>query len=122
MNFGFAKIFINQPLTNKKIRLLCWMKIAPLKLPVINENKNDEMDRLQNATFFLHRKLEWEKLKNEELSKENTKLKFLLGGVESALRLIACPMRPDGTWNRSRESCQKIAESTIKIIENENNN
>jgi hypothetical protein len=98
------------------------MKIAPLELPVINEKKNDEMDRLQNAVFFLNRKLRWEKLKNEELNKENAKLKFLLGGVESALRLISCPMRPDGTWNRSRESCQKIAEETIKIIENEKNN
>jgi hypothetical protein len=86
------------------------------------ENQNDAMDCLQNKMFFLHRELEWEKLKNEELSKENAKLKFLLGGVESALRLISCPMRPDGTWNRSRESCQKIAEETIKIIENEKNN
>ena len=26
-----------------------------------------------------------------------------------ALQLIASPMRPDGTWNRDREACRKLA-------------
>lgn len=38
---------------------------------------------------------------------ENEKLK-------ETLRLIATPGRKDGTWNRSREACQKIAEEALK--------
>ena len=29
--------------------------------------------------------------------------------LAEALRLIAAPMRPDGTWNRDREACRQIA-------------
>lgn len=29
--------------------------------------------------------------------------------LEEALRLIATPPRPDGTYNRSREACEELA-------------
>lgn len=35
-------------------------------------------------------------------------------GYENVLRLIASPMRPDGTWNRDRETCQVLAEEALK--------
>lgn len=31
-----------------------------------------------------------------------------------ALNLIAAPPRPDGTYNRCREACQKLAKEVIK--------
>lgn len=34
--------------------------------------------------------------------------------LESALSLIAAPMRPDGTWNRDREACRHVAEQALK--------
>jgi len=30
-----------------------------------------------------------------------------------ALRLIATPKRPDGTWNRDREACRKLAQDAL---------
>ena len=29
------------------------------------------------------------------------------------LRLIATPMRPDGTWNRDREACRQLAQDAL---------
>jgi len=29
--------------------------------------------------------------------------------LRSALELIAAPQRPDGTWNRDREECRRLA-------------
>ena len=37
-----------------------------------------------------------------------------LGEYESTLRLIAAPKRPDGTFNRDRESCRVLAENILK--------
>ena len=34
--------------------------------------------------------------------------------LRSELRLIATPIRPDGTWNRDRKACQQIAEKALK--------
>ena len=31
----------------------------------------------------------------------------------NALELIACPMRPDGTWNRDREACRQLAADAL---------
>jgi len=36
------------------------------------------------------------------------------GDCLSALQLIASPKRPDGTYNRNREACEKLADETIK--------
>lgn len=33
--------------------------------------------------------------------------------AREALELIAAPMRPDGTWNRDRESCRQIAAEAL---------
>ena len=41
----------------------------------------------------------------------------LLMKINSSLRLIATGPRPDGTYNRDRLACQKIAEDHIKEIE-----
>jgi hypothetical protein len=37
--------------------------------------------------------------------------------LRSELRLIATPIRPDGTWNRDRKSCQRIAEKALIGVE-----
>jgi hypothetical protein len=37
-----------------------------------------------------------------------------LGEYETTLRLIAAPKRPDGTFNRDRESCRVLAENILK--------
>ena len=34
--------------------------------------------------------------------------------MEAALGIIAAPMRPDGTYNRDRAVCQKLAEEALK--------
>jgi len=34
--------------------------------------------------------------------------------LREALELIAAPMRPDGTWNRDREACRRIAEEALR--------
>ena len=48
----------------------------------------------------------WDYIK--ELEDKNSK-------YEETLNLIAAPMRPDGTFNRSREACQKLAEEVLKV-------
>lgn len=40
--------------------------------------------------------------------------------ANSALELIAAPMRPDGTWNRDREACRALAQRAIADMENSN--
>lgn len=37
--------------------------------------------------------------------------------LRSELRLIAAPIRPDGTWNRDRKACQQIAEKALIGVE-----
>src|SRR5690606_32578631 len=34
--------------------------------------------------------------------------------LADALRLIAAPIRPDGTWNRDREACRQIARDALR--------
>lgn len=41
------------------------------------------------------------------------KKNLIIGGY-TKLRLIATPIRPDGTWNRDRKACQQIAEKALK--------
>lgn len=33
--------------------------------------------------------------------------------LEEALRLIATPKRPDGTYNRNREACEQLANEAL---------
>lgn len=40
--------------------------------------------------------------------------------LEEALRLIAAPIRPDGTWNRDREACRQIACDALRDHDQEN--
>lgn len=48
-----------------------------------------------------------------------TKKTYLLALAEAqaTLELIACPVRPDGTYNRGREACEALARDTLKKIE-----
>ena len=34
--------------------------------------------------------------------------------LRQALELIACPKRPDGTYNRGREACELLAKDALK--------
>lgn len=57
------------------------------------------------------------KLKKNTVPQLERKVKNLiiqLGEYESTLRLIAAPKRPDGTFNRDRESCRVLAENILK--------
>lgn len=56
---------------------------------------------------------------NEQLNKKLRKTELALCNALSALRLIATPARPDGTYNRSREACEKLASTTIEGIEHD---
>ena len=40
-------------------------------------------------------------------------LERALAAAQEALQLIACPMRPDGTWNRDREACRALAQAAL---------
>lgn len=50
------------------------------------------------------------------LDQEVSEFRFRAGTAESALSLIASPMRPDGTWNRDRAVCQQLAEDVLEKI------
>ena len=41
------------------------------------------------------------------------RLQVALAAAQEALQLIACPMRPDGTWNRDREACRALAQAAL---------
>src|SRR5690554_3724998 len=42
--------------------------------------------------------------------------------MAEALRLIAAPIRPDGTWNRDREACRQIARDALRDHDQEGGN
>jgi hypothetical protein len=56
---------------------------------------------------------------SKELYRNEKEQKLLrqLGEAMSSLELIACPARPDGTYNRSRLACQRLAKSTLEKLE-----
>lgn len=57
------------------------------------------------------------KLKKNTVPMLEKKIKTLmtqLGEYETTLRLIAAPKRPDGTFNRDRESCRALAANILK--------
>lgn len=56
--------------------------------------------------------VEWECAAEERIAK----LEIQLAEAESALALIAAPMRPDGTWNRDREACRVLAAETLEAM------
>ena len=43
-------------------------------------------------------------------------LNLKLSIATEALKLIAAPKRPDGTYNRCRESCERLAAETLKRL------
>lgn len=43
-------------------------------------------------------------------------LQIALSHATSALELIASPMRPDGTYNRCRQACEKLAQDALKSV------
>jgi hypothetical protein len=52
----------------------------------------------------------------EEVAALRAELDDAVGRVadlEQALRLIAAPMRADGTWNRDREACRQVATEAL---------
>ncbi len=53
------------------------------------------------------------------LEREISKLRIKNGKLIEVLNLIATPIRPDGTWNRDRLACQKLAEKVLKEHEQE---
>ena len=44
---------------------------------------------------------------------EVNRLTERLSEYESVLRMVAAPKRPDGTFNRDREACQKLAADAL---------
>jgi hypothetical protein len=56
-------------------------------------------------------------LKKNTVSMLENKVRTLvtqLGEYETTLRLIAAPKRPDGTFNRDRDSCRVLAENILR--------
>ncbi len=56
---------------------------------------------------------EYFKTQIEKLEAEVLRLELLNGKYAQALNLIAAPTRPDGTFNRCREACQKLAADAL---------
>ena len=55
-------------------------------------------------------------LKSGKLGSADEKIEELSKMVyyfQAALEVIATPKRPDGTFNRDRESCQELAETVL---------
>jgi hypothetical protein len=67
-------------------------------------------DRIEkNLRTLLYQSLaEIDRLKSELID-----LKYRSAHMESALMLISTPRRPDGSWNRDRESCRKLAQQVL---------
>jgi hypothetical protein len=55
---------------------------------------------------------EWQ-LYAAALETATRKQAIYISELQSALLLIAAPKRPDGTWNRDRESCRQLAASAL---------
>jgi hypothetical protein len=47
---------------------------------------------------------------------ENEDIKSALMIAVAALNLVAAPKRPDGTYNRGRESCEQVARQALDHI------
>ena len=58
------------------------------------------------------------KKSKKELLKIIEKLEAQNCELISALSLIAAPVRSDGTWNRERLACQKLAQKTLSNTKN----
>jgi predicted nucleic acid-binding protein len=51
---------------------------------------------------------------SRKLERELAASKAEVERLRSALELIAAPKRPDGTYNRCREACEKLASKALK--------
>jgi len=49
-----------------------------------------------------------------ELEHQNERLNDGVARLRQALELIACPERPDGTYNRDRRACELLAKEALK--------
>ena len=49
------------------------------------------------------------------LAHEKFELQKKCNSYEAALELIAAPKRPDGTYNRCREACEKLAKDVLQF-------
>lgn len=49
----------------------------------------------------------------KQLETKNVELRTKSDALAETLRLIACGKRPDGTYNRCRESCEQIAKDAL---------
>ena len=59
----------------------------------------------------------WKSDKNDDFSR--SRMTFLVNAMnkmEAALELIATGERPDGTYNRDRLACQKLAFEVLKAV------
>ncbi len=54
------------------------------------------------------------RMTSDNEKKDFNYLQNMVAEYESALRLIASPERPDGTFNRDRRAVQFLAEQTLK--------
>lgn len=57
------------------------------------EMMQDQISQLVNDNYFLRKKL---------------------NAANTALELIAAPKRSDGTYNRCREACERLAKETLE--------
>lgn len=49
-----------------------------------------------------------------EQNKQVVLMNDKIARLSEALQFIACPKRPDGTYNRSREACEQLACDALK--------
>ena len=64
----------------------------------------------------LHRELAETRGKLYDMEKEALKLMKENARLREALALIAMPIRSDGTYNRSREACEKLAREALEEV------
>jgi hypothetical protein len=81
---------------------------ADVSVTTLNEAAT-ELDRL--AALIGHGDMT--ELENERLKQELLDLQARTAEYDSALRLIACPRRPDGTYNRDRMACEELARKAL---------
>jgi hypothetical protein len=76
------------------------------------EGRLDEEGRQTLEAFRRHYDAELIDLVRED-GETLEELAVRVGRYRSALRLIAAPERPDGTYNRSREACEQLAKEAL---------
>jgi hypothetical protein len=90
------------------------VRLLVAKLMRVEGRDTKGMDQPQlNALEFMEANPEF--CKNlDEMMADHLKNAERIDKCFAALRLIAKPKRPDGTFNLCREACQKLAEEALK--------